>query len=116
MLPPDRVETTLATPDRAHDVPKGSARRRWSRPADRQYQPPDRSTMYDFLRGTVAPVDAGGRLSFDVGGVGYSLRVSEQTRRAIPLDGQPLVLHVRLQVKDDDLVLFGFIDVAERAA
>jgi Holliday junction DNA helicase RuvA len=72
--------------------------------------------MYDFLRGTVVSVDAGGRLSFDVGGVGYSLRISEQTRRAIPLDGQPLTLHVRLQVKEDDLVLFGFVDVAERAA
>jgi Holliday junction DNA helicase RuvA len=72
--------------------------------------------MYDFLRGTVATIDAGGRLSFDVGGVGYSLRISEQTRRAIPLDGKPLTLHVRLQVKEDDLVLFGFIDVAERAA
>jgi Holliday junction DNA helicase RuvA len=72
--------------------------------------------MYDFLRGTVVSIDTGGRLSFDVAGVGYSLRISEQTRRAIPLDGQPLVLHVRLQVKEDDLVLFGFIDVAERAA
>ncbi len=72
--------------------------------------------MYDFLRGTVASVDTSGRLSFDVGGVGYSLRISEQTRRAIPLDGSQLILHVRLQVKEDDLVLFGFIDVAERAA
>jgi Holliday junction DNA helicase RuvA len=72
--------------------------------------------MYDFLRGTVVSIDASGRLSLDVGGVGYSLRVSEQVRRAIPLDGRPITVHVRLQVKDDDLVLFGFVDVAERAA
>ncbi|MBA2482592.1 MAG: Holliday junction branch migration protein RuvA [Planctomycetes bacterium] len=72
--------------------------------------------MYDFLRGSVSSVDASGRLSFDVNGIGYSLRISEQTRRSIPLDGSTLTLYVRLQVKDDDLVLFGFSDVSERAA
>lgn len=72
--------------------------------------------MYDFLRGTVVALDNSGRLSLDVGGVGYSLRISDATRRAIPLDGRPVTLHVRLQVKEDDLVLFGFSDVAERAA
>lgn len=72
--------------------------------------------MYDFLRGTVVSVDASGRLSLDVQGVGYSLRISEQTRLHIPLDGRPITIHVRLQVKEDDLVLFGFSDVAERSA
>jgi len=72
--------------------------------------------MYDFLRGTVVSVDVSGRLSLDVNGVGYSLRISEQTRRQIPLDGRPVTVQVRLQVKEDDLVLFGFSDVAERAA
>lgn len=72
--------------------------------------------MYDFLRGTVANLDVTGRLSLDVNGIGYSLRVSDQTRRTIPLDGRTVTLHVRLIVKEDDLVLFGFADVAERAA
>ena len=72
--------------------------------------------MYDFLRGTVVAIDPTGRLSLDVNGVGYALRVSEQTRRTIPLDGRPVTLHVRLQVKEDDLVLFGFADHGERAA
>lgn len=72
--------------------------------------------MYDFLRGAVANFDTAGRISLDVNGVGYSLRVSDQTRRTIPLDGRTVTLHVRLIVKEDDLVLFGFADVAERAA
>ncbi len=72
--------------------------------------------MYDFLRGTVANLDVSGRLSLDVNGVGYSLRVSDQTRRTIPIDGRTVVLHVRLIVREDDLILFGFADVAERAA
>ncbi len=72
--------------------------------------------MYDFLRGTVAALDASGRLTLDVNGVGYSLRISEQTRRHIPLDGRTVTVHVRLLVKEDDLVLFGFSDAAERTA
>lgn len=79
----------------------------------------DRATvagMYDFLRGSVANLDVSGRLSLDVNGVGYSLRVSEQTRRNIPLGGQTVTVHVRLIVREDDLILFGFADVAERAA
>ncbi len=79
----------------------------------------DRATvngMYDFLRGTVANLDVTGRLSLDVNGVGYSLRVSEQTRRNIPLGGQTVTIHVRLIVREDDLILFGFADAAERAA
>jgi holliday junction DNA helicase RuvA len=72
--------------------------------------------MYDFLRGTVAALDAAGRLSLDVNGVGYSLRISQQTRRRLPLDGSVTTIHVRLVVKEDDLVLFGFSDAAERAA
>jgi Holliday junction DNA helicase RuvA len=72
--------------------------------------------MYDFLRGSVANLDASGRLSLDVNGVGYLLRVSEQTRRRIPLDGSVVTVFVRLVVKEDDLILFGFHEVAERAA
>lgn len=72
--------------------------------------------MYDFLRGSVAALDAAGRLSLDVGGIGFSLRISEQTRRLIPLDGSTVTVHVRLVVREDDLILFGFSDAAERAA
>lgn len=72
--------------------------------------------MYDYLRGTVVAVDAIGRMTIEVCGVGYSLRVSEQTRRQIPLDGAVTTVYVRLVVKEDDLVLFGFADVSERAA
>lgn len=72
--------------------------------------------MYDFLRGTVASLDTSGRLSLDVNGVGYSLRISEQTRKGIPLDARVTTLYVRLVVREDDLILFGFIDAAERAA
>lgn len=72
--------------------------------------------MYDFLRGSVANLDTDGRLSLDVNGVGYSLRISEHCRQHIPLDGSQVTLPVRLVVREDDLILFGFLDVSERAA
>lgn len=73
------------------------------------------SVMYDFLRGIPASLDTGGRLALDVGGVGYSLRVSDHTRRHIPLDGRQVTVSVRLVVREDDLILYGFHDPAERA-
>jgi Holliday junction DNA helicase RuvA len=72
--------------------------------------------MYDFLRGTVVTLDATGHLTLEVAGVGYHLRVSEQTRRRIPLDGGTALVHVRLVVREDDWQLYGFHDVGERAA
>jgi len=72
--------------------------------------------MYDFLRGTVANLDSAGRLSLDVNGVGYFLRISEETRKRIPLDGSTVTVYVRLVVREDDLILFGFHDSAERVA
>jgi len=72
--------------------------------------------MFDFFRGSVAHIDTGGNLAFDVGGVGYSLRVSEQTRGRLPLDGSPVTVYARLAVREDDLQLYGFSDPAERAA
>ena len=72
--------------------------------------------MYDFLRGTVANLDSAGRLSLDVNGVGYFLRISEETRKRIPLDGSTVTVYVRLVVREDDLILFGFHDPAERVA
>ena len=55
--------------------------------------------MYDFLRGTVASLDTTGRLSLEVNGVGYSLRISEQTRKRISLDGSSVLIYVRLIVR-----------------
>ena len=72
--------------------------------------------MYDFLRGTVANLDSAGRLSLDVNGVGFFLRISEETRKRIPLDGSTVTIYVRLVVREDDLILFGFHDPAERVA
>ena len=72
--------------------------------------------MYDFFRGSVVSIDVAGKLCLEVGGIGYQLRISEQTRQRLPLDGSVVVVFARLVVREDDLQLFGFADAAERAA
>lgn len=72
--------------------------------------------MFDFFRGVVAQLDAGGNLSLDVGGVGYRLRIPDSTRAALPLDGSTVLVYARLVVREDALDLYGFADPAERAA
>lgn len=72
--------------------------------------------MYDFFRGAVASLDAAGNLCFEVGGIGYRLRISEHTRMRLPLDGSTVTVYARLVVREDDLALYGFADPAERAA
>ena len=72
--------------------------------------------MYEFFRGRVAHIDVAGTCSFEVQGVGYNLRVSEQTRARLPLDGSETIIYARLVVREDDMQLFGFADPAERSA
>ena len=71
--------------------------------------------MYDCFTGKIRHLDADGRLSLVVQGVGYLLRISERTRQALPLDGSTVTVLARLIVREDDLLLFGFSDSGERA-
>jgi Holliday junction DNA helicase RuvA len=52
----------------------------------------------------------------DVGGVGYRASTSAATLRALPSIGEECVLHTRMVVREDAMLLFGFADRAERAA
>jgi Holliday junction DNA helicase RuvA len=72
--------------------------------------------MYDFFRGRVSAIDSSSHLILEVNGIGYRFRISEYTRQALPLDGSEVVLYAHLQVKEDDLQLYGFSDPAERVA
>lgn len=72
--------------------------------------------MYDFFRGRVSAIDSSSHLILEVGGIGYRLRISEYTRQALPLDGSEVLLYAHLQVKEDDMQLYGFSDPAERVA
>src|ERR687886_1915004 len=71
--------------------------------------------MIHRLRGQLVEKDMEG-VVVDVGGVGYRASASGTTLRALPPVGEECVLHTRMVVREDAMLLFGFADRAERAA
>ncbi|NNG03331.1 MAG: Holliday junction branch migration protein RuvA [Inquilinus sp.] len=69
--------------------------------------------MIAKLTGTVDSVAADGCV-VDVNGVGYLVFASRRTLERLGGAGQPAVLHIETQVREDHIHLFGFIDRAER--
>jgi holliday junction DNA helicase RuvA len=69
--------------------------------------------MIAFLEGTVAE-KSGERVVVSVGGVGYDLAVPAQTLSRLPAPGRKAKLFTRLQVRDDQMVLYGFATTEER--
>jgi Holliday junction DNA helicase RuvA len=67
------------------------------------------------LRGTLVEKDTEG-VVIDVGGVGYRASASLATLRALPSLGEECVIHTRMVVRDDAILLFGFAVREERAA
>jgi len=76
---------------------------------------PDNDTMIHRLRGTLVEKDTEG-VVLDVGGVGYRASASQGTLRALPALGEEVVIHTRLVVREDAMLLFGFATRDERAA
>ena len=71
--------------------------------------------MIHRLRGQLVEKDAEG-VVIDVGGVGYRASASASSLRALPPIGEECVLHTRMVVREDAMLLFGFSDRGERAA
>lgn len=71
--------------------------------------------MIHRLRGQLVEKDAEG-VVVDVGGVGYRASASASSLRALPPVGEECVLHTRMVVREDAMLLFGFADKGERAA
>ncbi len=67
------------------------------------------------MRGILVEKDTEG-VVIDVGGVGYRSSASLATLRALPSLGEECVIHTRLVVREDAMLLFGFAEREERAA
>src|SRR5918911_1509190 len=67
------------------------------------------------LRGTLVEKDTEG-VVIDVGGVGYRASASLATLRALPSLGEECVIHTRMVVREDAMLLFGFATKEERGA
>jgi holliday junction DNA helicase RuvA len=66
-----------------------------------------------FLTGTVAGKGAGHAL-IDVGGVGFRLLMSTASLASLPADGDDVTVHTYLNVREDELTLYGFDSEDER--
>ncbi len=69
--------------------------------------------MIALLRGTVAVIGEDTAV-VDVGGVGYLVVCSASTLQRLPRQGQPVELHTELQMREDGITLYGFLDPADR--
>src|SRR5215216_3675159 len=71
--------------------------------------------MIHRLRGILVEKDTEG-VVVDLGGVGYRASASVTTLRALPSLGEECVIHTRMVVREDAMLLFGFAAPEERAA
>lgn len=69
--------------------------------------------MIGRLRGTLASLGPSG-LVIDVAGVGYEVTMNPAALAGLPPVGEEVVVHTHLQVRDDDMSLFGFPNAADR--
>ena len=71
--------------------------------------------MIAQLRGTIVLIDGAG-IVIDVAGVGYAVTVSGKTRAGLSAGEAAVTLLTDMQVREDSMTLFGFVDAAEREA
>jgi Holliday junction DNA helicase RuvA len=71
--------------------------------------------MIAQLRGIAVQKDSQ-QIILDVQGVGYAVYVSSHTRSQVALSSSEVTILTEMQVREDSMTLFGFIDAAERDA
>jgi holliday junction DNA helicase RuvA len=69
--------------------------------------------MIAKLKGIIETIGEDG-LVLDVGGVGYQVAASARTLRNLPAVGEPAVLYVETQMREDSIKLYGFLAEGER--
>ncbi len=78
--------------------------------------------MISYLKGSIAAIHkpAAGRviLTLDVNQIGYDLQITPRLLQALPpasqSEAEPVQIFTHQQVRDDQIVLFGFGSIAER--
>jgi holliday junction DNA helicase RuvA len=71
--------------------------------------------MIGWLNGNVVDKHQPGRLVLDVNGVGYDVETSLNTFFLLESHYKPVGLHIHTVVREDALLLYGFLDKQERA-
>ena len=71
--------------------------------------------MIGWLRGQVVDNGTPGRLVMDVNGVGYDIETSMPTFFKAEIQENAIGLHIHTVVREDAILLYGFIDKHERS-
>jgi len=69
--------------------------------------------MIGRVRGALVAVKESG-VVVDVAGIGYEIAMTPEAIGALPAVGEEIVVHTHLQVREDDLSLYGFTAVGDR--
>jgi holliday junction DNA helicase RuvA len=72
--------------------------------------------MIGYLNGTVVSLQPGKRtiLTLEVNQIGYDIQVPARIRQQLPAGGEAMQVFTHLQVREDQVTLFGFAAAAER--
>ncbi len=69
--------------------------------------------MFSYIRGRLTEVN-GNSVTIETGGIGYAVSVSDNTAYKLPRTGAETLLYLYLQVREDEVGLYGFIDREEK--
>jgi Holliday junction DNA helicase RuvA len=73
--------------------------------------------MIGYLKGTIAGIQKSGNrvtLTLDVNQVGYDVQIVPRLVQELPAIGEPAQVFTHLNLREDQVVLFGFSSMAER--
>ncbi|MCL1848854.1 MAG: Holliday junction branch migration protein RuvA [Clostridiales bacterium] len=70
--------------------------------------------MFDFIEGEIIAKGLQGMV-IKTGGIGFSVKVSNQTLSSTPQPGNKVTLYTSMQIREDDISLYGFSTQDERA-
>ena len=69
--------------------------------------------MFSYIRGRLTEANEN-QVTIETGGIGYSITVSGNTASKLPLPGTDTMLFLYLQVREDEVGLYGFISREEK--
>lgn len=70
--------------------------------------------MIAFLNGTLAGKMEGSAI-VECGGLGFAVGMSASSLSGLPAVGNPVQIHTCMQVREDDISLYGFLSLEEKA-
>lgn len=69
--------------------------------------------MYSYIIGVITQKDVG-KITLENNGIGYEIFVSNLTLEAFTFDNEPVKIYTYLNVKEDEMSLYGFLSLEEK--